>query len=670
MTQRGFWIGLGIAFLVVFAPMLRHGFILLDDDEHLFNNPSMLRPSIESTLEYWKKPYFGMYIPVTYTVWAVEAGFAKPAKAEGNPPLYPWVFHLGNIVFHALNVLLIARIGFLLFGTGWAAVIGAALFALHPVQVETVSWAAGRRDLLSFFFALIAMWQLLEGCRPNFRWAKHFGIATFFYSLALLSKPSAASLCAMAPLMLWGWDKKKVKDLALLFAAWGVLAFPVFWITRNLQPLSMLTFIPSLPERPLIAADALWFYVRQIAVPWNLAIDYARDPKWVLDNKAWMTGVAGVSALVIAAIVLKANKKIWAIAGIFVASLLPVSGILSFAFQQYTTVADHYAYSAMFACALGLGLVISTRQEEWVRMAGAVAVGLFAARAFFYVPIWSDSPTMFVHTLSLFPRSQIANNNLGYLREKEGNLKEALALYRKGLELRPNWADARYNVGNILAKLGEFAEAERMLRAALEKNPKHADSHHVIGGIYMNTGHYVESLTEFESAIKIRPDVATYHSKKASALTYLKRYDEALVSFQAAIRLNPMLGEAYNNQGVTLQRMGRKAEAMDSFATAVNLNDSYIPAKANLATLLANEQRCKEALPIFSSIVKQIGETDELRSHVANCLAQVGQYTHALEIYEMVLKSNPKDPDLKNRITKLRRQIASAGKNGTANAKR
>lgn len=662
MTQRGWWLGLVVAFLVVFAPVLRHDFILLDDDQHLFSNPAMLNPSIEKTFEFWKKPYFGLYVPVTYTVWAVEASFAKPGKNQISAPLMPWVFHLGNILFHAANTALVALILYLLFSSEWAALFGSALFALHPIQIETVSWAAGRRDLLAAFFSLVALWQLLIATKAPDRWRRHFTLATFLYVLALLSKPSAAPLCAVAPLLLWAFNGKLAKDLLAPFFGWALLAIPIFAVTRSQQPLSMLDFIPTFFQRVLVAFDALWFYVAKIAFPWTLAIDYARNPEWVLEQRSWTYAIGGLFFLLAAAVVAKASQKIWAFSFMFVAVLAPVLGLIPFAFQKHTTVADHYAYFALFAVALGLAQAVVSWNSEKVRHVITAALALLCVRSVGYVPKWSDSQTMFLHNINAYPRSQIANNNLGFVREKQGELSEALRYYRQALAIHPLWADTLYNVGNILAKQGQYEEAEKVLREALKQKPDHSDAAHVLGGVLMNTGRVEESIAHLAKAIEVRPQHAPYYAKYGAALTTLQKFEEAIQVFDRALALNPASVESYNNKGVTLQRLGRNSEAIDAFASAMRVNDTYLPAKGNLARLLQSQDRCSEAVSVYASMLKQLGDNPEINAEIAKCLSKMGRVEDALTVVKALLKSNPSSKGLAKESQRLTRMLASGSK--------
>lgn len=458
------WLIIAIIVLATAAaywPVLTCGFVNYDDDKHILANPRFNPPTLKNALAYWtERGFFGLYIPVTYTAWTVVAQTARRGDSFS-----PAVFHVANLLVHACNAVLVYFIlQRLLRGKPFAAMLGALMFALHPLQVEAVAWVSGFRDVFGGLLALLTILRyldFLDASEPPAR-RNAYLIAAGAFALALLSKPTAvvlplvlliidtlirrrpwrAALTPLVPLIV----------MSLLAAAWA----------RIVQPSILLSNPVPLAARPLVAADSVGFYLWKLAWPARLVPDYGRHDYRGLLSLA--------PAAILVALILLRLKTPLLLAGylIFLAALLPVLGFVPFDFQEISNVADRYMYLPMLGAALALAAVMSRFDSVAIR-AGAFAVLIaFGIRTFEQAQIWRSTQTLFARNLEVNPRSWLACNNLG---AEEADPAAAERILRRSVMLKPDYADARINLGAVLAEQGRLAEAIEQFEIAIRLRP-------------------------------------------------------------------------------------------------------------------------------------------------------------------------------------------------------
>jgi protein O-mannosyl-transferase len=451
---------------LLYIRVLGYSYIDFDDPNHIFENALVMKPSLQNLFTIWRHPYFGLYIPVTYSVWTFLAW-----------TIQHFTFDMKALVgaFHALNLLLhgavcIAVYYFLagLFEKQWrnsqeaegSALLASLIFAVHPLQVETVCWISELRDLLSVLLVVLSLIFIQKG---------RLRIATAMYVLALLSKPSAVGGVAMITLLNLGGEKRSMRRLSLL---WGALAAIATVVTMKLQ--STLTPHVGAPWslRPLVAMDAIGFYVMQLLWPVNLLIDYSRNPNAV-SLRSLVTWVHVGVAVAIVAIGYRSKKFTrWGIA-FFLIALVPTLGIFSFSFQKFSTVADHYTYFAIlgFAVAVCSLVRLTTKSPALIFMIALVILVGLGRRTMAQVGVWKDSETLFSATLARNPRSVIAHTNIAFVFGKQGRIGESLAHLRASVALAPDETAIRMNLVRVEDVLGNKKEALRNLVISRTKSP-------------------------------------------------------------------------------------------------------------------------------------------------------------------------------------------------------
>ncbi|MGC4032110.1 MAG: hypothetical protein QM754_10325 [Tepidisphaeraceae bacterium] len=358
--------------VAVFMPIYHTWYSPLDDFLMLTENDDVTKPSWAAVWRSWTEPSFRIYMPLTLTIWQTIAKFTlqgTPGKPDYNLPVTG--FKIASLLVHGLAAAGAAWSLSTLTRTRWPAVIGALVFAFHPVMVESVAWTTGLKDELCGLFSILsvglyARHVLRDPDKPvadGWWWG---AMATAV--LAMLCKPTAM----ITPLLLFAVDLT-FRRVAFVrrFLSIGPLLLPAIGcglIAVAIQGNAPVARLP-LHLRPLLAADSLAFYVWKAVWPTNLAIDYGRRPTEVLASGAiWWTWL--LPAAIFALICFARSPKLWLAAGLFVIPIMPVSGITAFDMQQYSTVTDHYAYQPMF----GLGLLVALSVARWPGLFGTAMV--------------------------------------------------------------------------------------------------------------------------------------------------------------------------------------------------------------------------------------------------------------------------------------------------------
>jgi tetratricopeptide (TPR) repeat protein len=409
-------------------------------------------------------------------------------------------------------------------------------------------------------------------------------VATCLYVLSLLAKPSAAAL----PLILLALDgmllKRPIGRSLRLLLPWAVMAIPVMLITRNAEAAT--GAVPNVPlwARPLIIGDTYAWYLRKLVWPGASAVDYGRSPDVVLHSAAgfaaWLVPVA------VGVIVWRMRRRFpAALAGfaVFVAAILPVSGLTCFAFQSISDVADRYVYLAMLGPALALSALLA--RCRWRPAAGvaAAALGAMSVGSLAAVRHWSDSESLLQHTLAVNPRSWMAWNNLAVLRERKGDIAAAKQCYDEAIRVNPSCFMAHNNLGMILEREGRADEAAAHFEVAVRANPMYAEARFNHGRMLARGGDRLGAAKEFTRAIALDGGYVLAYNNLGAMLTLLGRATDARPCFLKAVEIDPACADARFNLGVNYLQAGRPELAAPQLSEAVRLQPSNEQAKRALA---------------------------------------------------------------------------------------
>ncbi len=522
------WALIGIV-AIVFARTLGQGFSPWDDSIAVYANPYLDPVTPANIAHFWTQPYQGLYIPLAYTIFSALAllGHSAAVDPATGSHFQAAPFHLANIALHCGNVVLVYMILRTLVGRDVPTALGAFLFGLHPLQVESVAWIPELRGLSSAFFLLLAIWWYIsyaratrEGRDARYRYTR-YALAVLAGVLAMLCKPTAVSL----PLILFALDRWLIARPTLrclrssaLFVVPGAL---IVLLTHAAQPVAA-SVTPPLLQRPFVAGDALAFYIVKLIAPFQLAIVYGRTPSAVL--QAWWGHLTWLlpAGLAVALWVKRAAYP-WLLAAgtVSFAALLPNLGLAPFVFQYYSTVADRYAYLALLGPALALAYLLARVPPRAAREVAMAVLACLALLCVIQQGYWDNSLTLWGHAVEV-SGSDTAYVNYGLQQIDNGMRYAAMDSLRHAILLNPKNPDAYAELGTALLAVGRAPQAAAALRKSISLRPDNAEAHYKLGVAYAELGKQQDALTQFGAQIRLLP-TGPARAKQQQALLKLLR---------------------------------------------------------------------------------------------------------------------------------------------------
>ncbi len=677
--------------ILVYQPAWHAGFIW-DDDDYVTNNRLLTAP--DGLRRIWfslESP--SQYFPLVYTAFRLER-----ALWGLNPAGYHWT----NILLHAANALLVWWLLRRLQVPG--AWLAAAVFAWHPVQVESVAWITELKNVLSLFFFLLALlaWSRFIQESPGLRW-RFYWLALLFHLLGLCSKTTVCTLPVVLLLVLWlerkpiGWARLgQIAPFVALSAGMGLLTI---WWERYHQGTQGGPFSLGLPERILVASHAVWFYAGKLVWPAQLTFSY---PRWSLnpaDPLAYGWLVAGVGLCLMLFFGRQwIGRRVAAAALFFVVTLSPLLGFIMLYTFRYSFVADHYQYIASIGplALAAAGLVrffrFFQKQAVWLEFAFCAALlVLLATLSWRQAGIYADAETLWRATLARNPASWLAHNNLGLILFQKGRVDDAmahyqsalaanpedmeahnnlgnallqqgrveaaLAQYQRALELAPHCAEPHYNLGKALLQQGRVDAAIAQYQEALQLNPRHADASYNLGNALLQTGAVEQAIICYHRALETRPDFAEAHSNLGNALARQGRLDEAVAQYQQALAFRPDDAGTHYNLGNVLLQMGRAEPAIAHYEKALASKPRDDAIRFNLATALLLGGRLDEAVAHYRAGLQHKPDDAGARYNLGQALLRLGRKDEAIAQFKAALEVKPDHEAARQQLRSLEAPI-------------
>ena len=566
----------------------------------------------------------------------------------------PLPYHVENLLLHVLAALLFWQLLRRLRVPG--AWLAGALFALHPVMVESVAWITERKNVLSLVLYLGALLaylrytQAVAGGPPSSdsgaasklyasRVAGHpslfYGLAFVLFLAALLAKATAFSLPAVILLICW-WKRGRLRWRAdimpsLPFFAVAIgLCLGTAWLEKNHVGAKGPDWVISFPERCLIAGRALWFYSGKLCWPANLCFIY---PRWQLNAGSWWQWLYPVAALGALFTLWLARARIGrgpaAAAFFFAGTLFPVLGFMNAYFMRYSFVCDHWVYlSSLGLIALAAGLIARAAEQLRIRPAlygfAAVMLPVLAILTWRQCGTYADMKTLWRDTLAKNPGAWLAHNNLGILLRKQGKIQEAIEHYNEALRLNPTYPLAHNNLGVALKQMGRIEEAIAQYEEALRLKPDYVEARDNLGNALRAAGKVAEAVEQYEQVLQIEPDSAEAHYNLAIALKQQGRFEEAIGHYEQVLRIRPGFFEAHCNLGELLIQQGRIPEAVEQYNEAMKILPNSAEAHNNLAVALVRQGKLTEAIGNYEQALRFKPDYPDAQNGLARLLATLG----------------------------------------------
>lgn len=611
-----------VAVIVVYIPATRGGFIW-DDPLYVTNNPTL------RTLDGLQRIWFEIgatiqYYPLVFTTFWIDYHFWE---------LNPFGYHLVNVLLHAVNALLLWLIlrRFQVPGA-WLA---AAVFALHPVHVESVAWITERKNVLSGLFYLLATLAYLRFCHPDVNrplgsraWLI-YPAALLLFICALLSKTVTCSLPAAILLLLW-WRRDRlarrdILPLLPMFLVGLVMGLITIWMEKHHVGATGEEWDLSVLERCLVAGRIPWFYVGKLVWPVDLTFIY---PRWQVDANVWWQYLYPLATIGVVVTFWLSRRRIGKAPLVavlfFLGTLVPALGFIDVYPMRFSFVADHFQYLAsigpitlMSALATWV-LTKKTRQHRpaqpgqpmnsflpVVRLSlMAAALGMLGTLTWNQGKAYNDLETLWRNTLAKNPSAWMAHNNLGFELYAQGRVAEALEHFTAAIRLKPGLADAHYNVGVVLAEEGRLDKAIEHYTEALRIEPKYARAHVNLGLALDRQGKFDKAVAHYTEALRIRPRFSKAQLKLGAALRRRGRFDEAIHHSGAVVKLNPAYAEAHNELGNVLLAEGKHEQAIEHYRKALQINRDYATAHYNLGVALKSQGKIDDAIAEYREALR------------------------------------------------------------------
>ena len=633
-----------LSVILTYTPVWKAGFIW-DDDKMLTANPSIVGPL--GVKEIWTTSAADI-CPLTLTTFWVEHALWG---------LGPLPYHLVNVLMHGACAVLLWRVlRSLRVQSAW---LGAALWALHPVAVESVAWITEMKNTESGLFFLVSIlffvrWLRAKGVGGRTGGGWSYVLSLIFAALAIASKSSTVILPVVLCLCAW-WIERRwhwhnvARAVPIFLMAIAASALSIWTQGSQLATVTDPQWVRTWPQRLATAGDAVWFYLGKLLWPHPLITIY---PRWQIDAGQWISYLPLLAVIVILSI-LWLRREIWSRAcffafAYFIVALLPALGLIDNYIFQYSLVFDHFQYLASIGplALAGTGLVRLSEfiipKKPWLQSALCVGLLLILGmasrrRTWAYeseYALWTDA-------LARNPDCWIGHTNLGSALLQKGRLNEAIAQCQRALEINPNNAEAHSNLGTAFLQKGQLDEAVDQCQRALEINPNFAEAHSNLGNALLQKGQVDEAVAQNEKAVEINPNDAEAHSNLGTALLQKGQLDEAVEQFLKALEINSNSLAAHYNLGNALLQKGQVDDAIAQYQKAVKINPNYMAAHYNLGTVLLQKGQLDDAVAQFQRAVEINPNFAEAHSNLGTALLQKGQLDDGVAQFQKAVEINP-----------------------------
>ena len=665
--------------LTTYASSVRNDFIW-DDDSYVYANPYIQKTEGLSAI--WLTHRLPQYYPITFTTFWIEH------QLWGDHPLG---YHISNLIFHILNAILIFWVVEKLCAT--LAFPVALLFAVHPIQVETVAWVTERKNLLALFFFLLAMLSYFrfDATRKTAYYFQTLGL----FVCALLSK-SIAVCFVFIPVLYGWWRNGKVTwreiRLSLPLVTIGALsAINTIYLELYRVGARGDAWDLTLFERIVLAGRVLLFYLYKVCVPLTFSFFYSR---WAIDASKWWQWLFPLVPIVILILLFYFRHQIGrgplALFLFYTISIFPALGFFNVYPMKYSFVADHFSYLSTPVLILLICLCISfllvklklkfpsltsktAKIFMWLIFLGVITY--MSGKSMTLTRNYKDVVTLWENLLSDNPKAWVAYTNLGYIYRSVGKIENAISLYRKAIEIIPDDPNAYYNLANTYYDIGETEQAIELYRKTIKIDSHYVNAYNNLGLIYNNIGKTNEAIDLFRRAIQINPRQAkTYYnlgltyenigSSEEAIELYEKAIEidlhfseayynlgnlynkiampmEAVTLYKKAIELLPTDPHLYFNLGNTYNTVGQVENATNSYKKAIEIDPHFSEAYYNLGNLYNKIAMPRKAIILYKRAIELLPTDPHLYFNLGNTYSSIGKLEDAVKFYKRTIALNP-----------------------------
>ena len=673
-------LGLAVVTLALYLPALHHGFVEYDDQQYVTDNPRVQAGLTWNGLVWAFGFHAGNWHPLAWLSHMLDVQLFG-AQA--------WGHHLTSVLLHTATTLLL----FLVLNrmirlrasasarqasvradaparpadAMWRSAAVAALFAWHPLHVESVAWVAERKDVLCAFFWMLTLWCYAKrdeggvlreknpagGSRITHHASFFYWLAFLFFALALMAKPMAVTL-PFVLLLLDFWPLKRISDfgfrisdlkkLLLEKVPFFILSAVACWLTLQAQQIAIVSTAGlTMPQRFAHTLAAYNHYFWAMFFPSDLAVYYP----YVISLQLGTVVFAGAVMLAVTLLaVINLRRRPYLIVGWlwFLGTLVPVIGLVQVGDQAW---ADRYTYLPLIGLFVPLVWLAAEVIKNKIVLRTLVVTGSLAMLAATSVQLsyWKNTRTLFEHTAKVTQQNALAVTILGSLLAKEGKLDEAMKYYQTALRYTPNFPEAHFFLGNALDEQGRQDEAVAEYEKSLWFRPTQEQTHIFMGIALAKQKKYDQAILHYNAALKLNPDSAATHNNLARIFQTLGQFDTAIEHYHAALAIDAKLSIAHNNLGILLLQKGDLAEGTRQLREAVRLRPKNAESKFNLALALNQQEQWSEAAGLFKKTLGSYSADPKAHYESATALFHLKKTREAMGEYAAALLIRPDFPD-------------------------
>ncbi|HUB67501.1 MAG TPA: tetratricopeptide repeat protein [Candidatus Methylacidiphilales bacterium] len=686
-----------LAVFLTYTPVWWAGFNW-DDDKLITANPCIIGLHGYGLKEIWTSDAADI-CPLVLTVFWAEHALWDAA---------PVPYHLVNVFMHGACAILLWRVLRNLQIPG--AWLGAALWALHPVEVESVAWITEMKNTQSGLFFLLSILFFVKWLRikDGGGWSGvgggwYYALVLLFATLAMASKSSTVILPVILCLCAWWveghWSWRNLIRVTPLFPVSFAASVLALWTQRSWTQRSQVSFtdaewVRSWPERLLAAGDAIWFYLGKLLWPHPLMAIY---PRWEI-NAGQPISYLPLATVIAVLFVLWLKRESWLrpyffVFAYFLAALLPALGLVDNYIFRYSLVFDHFQYLASMGplALVGAGLVrlgdLFAAKARWLKCtisAGILLVGAVLSwqRAWIYQnegTLWTDTLAKnpacwaggnnlgrfllqkgkvdqaiirYQEALKINPNQAFAHHGLGVALDKKGQLNEAMAEYEKALDIDPNLTGARYDLGNVFLQKGQMDAAVIQYQRVLEIDPNFAKARYNLGNIFLQKGQLDKAITQYKKALEIDPTQANVRTNLGNVLLQKGNVDEAIAQLQKALQINPADADSHYDLANAFLAKGNVDEAIAQYQKAVEINPFDPDYHYNLGSIFAQRNQVDEAIEQFQKVLAISPGDADAHNALGGVFIQKGRVDEAVSQFQEALRLKPDDSDAQNDLAR------------------
>jgi tetratricopeptide (TPR) repeat protein len=621
------WVLLALTLLnlIIYAPSWNYGFLHYDDPLYVSENIEVSRGLTgQGVLWAFTTGHSANWHPLTWLSHMLDV------QIYGMHAEY---HRLTNVLLHLANSLLLFWVLCRATGSWGRSAIVAALFAVHPLHVESVAWVSERKDVLSTFLWVLTFYAYINYARHPI--LRRRAAVIVIFALGLMAKPMLVTLPFTLLLFdIWPLHRVSLESgqwrvwlqlirekipLFALSAASGIVAVIAQWEGGTVKSFDLL----PLSFRAANAATSYAVYIGKMLWPINLVAYYPYKPV-----PGWLAAASLLGILIISSVVIRYARRfpyllvgwLW-----YLCTLLPVIGLIQVGAQSK---ADRYTYLPLVGLFIvvswGIPAVFQGRRHLTItlRVAAGILICVLTIAARNQVEYWKNDIGLWEHALRVSPDNYFARTSLGIALAAGGDSARAIEQYNESLRTRPDFAETHNALGAALFKQGLWREAMPHYTEALRLRPEFAEAHSNMGTVLGMQGRTEEAISEFLKSLKISPHNAEVIYNLGLSLAKQGKYEEAIAQYNEALKIKPMYAEAYNELGNALLLQGKIGEAINQYIKSLGIKPDFAKAHNNLGVALTRQERDEEAIMHFNEALRIDPNSAEARENLEIALAK------------------------------------------------